>query len=221
MNPWPLFAATIYQTLRIASGSRVEVVDEGGLAALRGVDPIVVVANHQSHADTPLIAAAMPRERRPLLRYVASARRFSRAATGAPARERVERWFLHGMAVHAYGALLVGEEHVGPLAIGAMARLLDEGKTVVVFPEGTRSRTGALGPLRPGAAIVALEAKVRVVPIRIDGAERALPRSAWHVRRGSRIRVRLRAPIVPAPSDDHESLTRRIEQAIAPAESAA
>jgi 1-acyl-sn-glycerol-3-phosphate acyltransferase len=66
--------------------------------------------------------------------------------------------------------------------IGAMRtvlRLLGEGKAVVMFPEGTRSPDGRLQEARAGIGMIVARAGVPVVPMRIWGTERALPRGAW------------------------------------------
>ncbi|NBQ14631.1 MAG: 1-acyl-sn-glycerol-3-phosphate acyltransferase [Proteobacteria bacterium] len=204
MNAWPSFAAALYHGLHVVTAARVRSIDEGGMAALAGNRPVIIVANHQSHADTPVIAMNVPRERRTRLRFLASAARFGGPARARGIRDRAERWFLHGMAVHAYGAILVGDEHIG---LGAV---------MVIFPEGTRSRDGSLGSLRPGAAIAALESGAPLVPMRLDGTGDALPKSVRRVRWRPTVTVRVRAPIVPAPGESPEALTARIAIALRP-----
>ena len=113
MNAWSSFAAALYHGLHVATAARVRCIDEGGVEALRGTRPVIIVANHQSHADTPVISMNVPRERRRQLRFLASAARFGGPARAVGIRDRAERWFLHGMAMHAYGAILVGDEHIG------------------------------------------------------------------------------------------------------------
>ena len=65
--------------------------------------------------------------------------------------------------------------------IGAMRtvlRMLGEGKAVLMFPEGTRSKDGELQEARAGIGMVAAHARVPILPVRIFGTERALPRGA-------------------------------------------
>ena len=113
MNAWPLIASSIYHGLRIGTLSSVRAIDEGGLAMLASLAPVVVAANHQSHADTAVLFSLLPRPCRARVRFVASSVRFARARPGAPIGERVERWLLHGLAVHAYQAILVGGDANG------------------------------------------------------------------------------------------------------------
>jgi 1-acyl-sn-glycerol-3-phosphate acyltransferase len=216
VNVWPTFAAALYHGLHVVTAARVRSIDEGGMAALAGNRPVIIVANHQSHADTPIIAMNVPRERRTHLRFLASAARFGGPARARGIRDRAERWFLHGMAVHAYGAILVGDEHVGLGAVGVMVEAIAAGATMVIFPEGTRSRDGSLGSLRPGAAIAALESGAPLVPMRIDGTGDALPKSVRRVRWRPTVTVRVRAPITAVPGESPEALTVRIAAALRP-----
>lgn len=221
MNPWRAAGALLYHGLRVASRADLRVIDEGGAGLLRGTRPLLIAANHRSHGDTPAIAMNVPPERRPHLRFLASAARFGRAAAGAGVTQRVERWAMHGLAVHGYGAILVGGEYVGLSAVAAMVEALEAGSTVVVYPEGTRDASGALGTLRPGVVIAAVQAGVPIVPIRLDGVSEALPKSARWVRSGVRITLRVRAPIVPAPGEAPDVLLARLEAALQPAKGGA
>jgi len=216
VNAWSSFAAALYHGLHVATAARVHCIDEGGMSALAGTRPLIIVANHQSHADTPVISMNVPRERRRKLRFLASAARFGGPARAVGIRDRAERWFLHGMAMHAYGAILVGDEHIGLGAVGVMVEAIDAVATVVIFPEGTRSRDGSLGSLRPGAAIAALDSGVPLVPIRLDGTGNALPKSVRRVRWRPEVTLRFRAPIVPAPGEGPEALTARVAVALRP-----
>lgn len=221
MNAWRAAGAALYHGLRVASRADVRVLDEGGAAALAGARPLLIAANHRSHGDTPAIAMNVPPERRPHLRFLASQARFGRAAPGAGLRERAERWALHGLAVHGYGAILVGGEYVGLSAVAVMVEALEAGSTVVVYPEGTRDAGGALGTLRPGVAIAAVQAGVPIVPVRLDGVAEALPKGARWVRAGVRVTLRVRAPIVPAPGEGPEQVLARLRTALQPAGGAA
>jgi 1-acyl-sn-glycerol-3-phosphate acyltransferase len=86
-------------------------------------------------------------------------------------------------------------------AMRTVLRLLGEGKAVVMFPEGTRSPTGQLQEARAGIGMMVAKAGVPVVPMRIWGTERALPRGA-SVPRPARVTVVFGEPFrYPVPAD--------------------
>jgi 1-acyl-sn-glycerol-3-phosphate acyltransferase len=216
MNMWPLAARGLYLGLRTVTLSSVRTIDEGGGKCLAEGSAVVIAANHQSHADTAVLHASLPRSCRARVRFVASAVRFQRAERGAPMREVLERWLLHGLAVHAYGSVLVGGEESGLRSIDTLSRLLQDRAAIAMYPEGTRSRDGSLGRLRPGVAMLALATGCSVVPVRIDGTRDALPKSTRFPKFGNRVTVRLRMPLVAKPAETHASFLERVAASLAP-----
>jgi 1-acyl-sn-glycerol-3-phosphate acyltransferase len=75
-------------------------------------------------------------------------------------------------------------------AIARAVAALKSGSTFIIFPEGTRSRTGELGPFKKGAFVVAIEAGSRIVPLAVSGASALLPPDQFVIRRGT-VRVRV------------------------------
>ncbi|HVO82844.1 MAG TPA: AMP-binding protein [Syntrophobacteria bacterium] len=78
-----------------------------------------------------------------------------------------------------------------------LAEVLKRGKNVVIFPEGTRTRTGAVGTFKKAFAILSRELDVPVVPVSIRGAFAALPRGSFLPRPWKRIRITFHRPILP------------------------
>ena len=70
------------------------------------------------------------------------------------------------------------------------------GISVVVFPEGTRSRDGTLLPFKRGGFLLALKSRTPIVPVTINGTGKLLARGEWRVRPGA-INVTIGAPIAP------------------------
>jgi 1-acyl-sn-glycerol-3-phosphate acyltransferase len=132
--------------------------------------PFVVVSNHTSHLDTPLIYGALPRR---LARYVAA---------GAAADYFFDVWWRKGLTALFFNAFPV--DRVGLRGRKGLATsLLDDEVPLLLFPEGTRSRTGDMGTFKPGAAALCISRDVPCLPVAILGATEAMPYGAkWPVR---------------------------------------
>ena len=74
------------------------------------------------------------------------------------------------------------------------AKTIRQGTSVMIFPEGTRSRDGVLLPFKKGGFVMAVDAKVPIVPISITGTHDIMPKGRLLIRRGD-VRVKLQAPI--------------------------
>lgn len=139
--------------------------------------PMVLVANHTSHADTAALLAALPPDRRPVL---------------AAAEDY---WFtspLRRVVVTALvGALPVSRSGEGGYAAlrEAAAPVIAGGGTVVIYPEGTRGQPDApVGPFRSGALRLAADLGVPLVPVGISGTGRVLPKHGRLRPEGVRLR---------------------------------
>ena len=157
--------------------------------------PVVFVANHSSHLDTPTILRAMPRKWRARTAVAAAADYFYKS-----------RWRANGVAL-LFNTVPLGRTG-GGLGNGAtdhVDRLIDEGWNLVMFPEGTRSRDGAIGKVHSGAAVIAANHDVDIVPIYVSGTHEAMPPGQnWPQRlpgrffsRRHRVEVRFGDPISP------------------------
>jgi len=123
---------------------------------------VILAANHRSFLDPFLIGACVPRP----IYFVAKEELF---------KNPLIAWFLNCMGAFPVRRGASDEESV----LTARA-LLDRGQAVVIFPEGTRIRTGSLAKPRRGVGRLALESGKPVVPIAITGSERA--RRGWRIR---------------------------------------
>ena len=132
------------------------------LAALRG--PVILVANHASHMDTPVILSALPRRLRKRTVVAAAADYFYRNRLSA---SLVSLIFNTTPIDRQGGGLSKNGGHLDTL--------LDEGWNLLLYPEGTRSRTGIPGRVRRGAAVLAAAHDLKIVPIRVTGTREAMP----------------------------------------------
>jgi 1-acyl-sn-glycerol-3-phosphate acyltransferase len=152
-----------------------------GLAA-----PVIFVANHASHMDTPMILRSLPGRLRRRTVVAAAADYFYRSRPRA-------------LAVSLAFNTVPTPRDGGGLTPGSTLpaeRLLDEGWSLLLFAEGTRSRDGTVGRLRAGAAVLAADHDVPIVPIHVSGTRAAMPAGQrWPRRRPPRGRGTRRHPV--------------------------
>ena len=141
----------------------------GGLAA-----PCVVVSNHQSLADIPLLSH-LPWE----MKWVAKRSLFRLPAIG---------WM---MRMAGDIPLERTDARSGARSLMRAARYLRQGCPVMFFPEGTRSRDGGVGRFHEGAFRLALRERVDVLPVAVDGSHACLPKHSWLFGAARTIRVRV------------------------------
>ena len=156
-----------------------------GLDVLSRIEgPVIFVANHASHLDTPLILLSLPDKWR------------RRTAVAAAADYFFDTWW------RAVGSAMVFNTFPIDRRGGTMATtpgdLLDEGWSLVIYPEGTRSKDGWVGRFQLGAAYLATRYGVPVVPIAHRGTFAAMPRGQnWPSRGRRQLTLRFGEPIVP------------------------
>lgn len=177
---------------RCAGG--LEVSYRGGSAdALSG--PAVIVANHNSHADTAALIAALPARLRPT--FVAAADYWDDVAWRRRVAAAAVRTLPVSRSGGGYSALL---ESVAPV--------LREGRVVVIYPEGSRGTDEEMGPWRAGALRLARDCGVPIVPVAIHGT-RAVFGPHQPLRRG-RVRLVVGAPVDPHAADLDEIRSRLV-----------
>jgi 1-acyl-sn-glycerol-3-phosphate acyltransferase len=135
------------------SGVRVNV---AGLERLDASRSYVFAANHQSIYDIPIVFACLPFQ----LRIIS--------------KESLGRIPFIGWHLLRAGHVLVDRSNPGAGVVKKMARLVDAGHSLIVFPEGTRSLDGAIGRFKGGSFVIALQSALPVVPITITGSRHVM-----------------------------------------------
>jgi 1-acyl-sn-glycerol-3-phosphate acyltransferase len=138
----------------------------------------LVLANHQSHLDPVFVGMAFNRR----LSYLARDSLF-----GFPPF----RWLINSL-----DAIPIDREGLGLSGLKETLRRLKRGELVLMFPEGTRTPDGDLQPFRPGFCAVARRAGVPLLPVAVDGAFAAWPRTRRFPRPAA-VRVCLAPPLLP------------------------
>jgi len=153
----------------------------------------LLLANHQSMIDSFLIGLAAWYPRAILKPYLLP---WSPAAV-----ENFFRGWLLGWLSYNWRCIPVREGRRDPRALRRLSEVLPRG-VVILYPEGTRTRDGSVGPGKTGAGIVALTTRARVIPVAIDGMREVLPIGRRVPRVGKRITVTFGPPVEYAPAAD-------------------
>ncbi|CAN5647641.1 hypothetical protein BH18ACT15_BH18ACT15_13800 [soil metagenome] len=170
--------------------------------------PVIFASNHQSHMDTPTILKSMPGPWRRKTAALAAADYFFRNRLVATL---VSLSFATVPIERKGGRAKENNERI--------ERLLKESWNLLIYPEGTRSRSGEPGVLRSGVAAMALEHAVPIVPIHVAGTHDAMPVGrVWPKKHP--VTVSFAAPIEPSPADDRRSLMAQLTEAMAQMRSA-
>jgi 1-acyl-sn-glycerol-3-phosphate acyltransferase len=153
--------------LRLWHSLRIE-----GLEYLPAQPPFVIVANHASHLDVLVLAAALPRKHRDRIFPIAAGEVFF----DTPMTSSFSALMLNALPMWRKKC---GSHHMQQLR----DRLVDEPCAYILFPEGTRSRDGAMAPFKAGLGMLVAETNVPVIPSYLDGCHDAMPPNARFPRR--------------------------------------
>lgn len=158
----PLWQILLYRICRKLCAIGVRTVYRLDVRGLENIPPkggLLLVANHQSHLDPPLLGVALGQ------RNMASL-----ARTGLFSN-RLFGWLLRGL-----GAIPIKQDQGDTAAIRAAIAELKRGRVVLIFPEGSRSPDGAMHPFKRGTWLLLSRAECDVLPAAVEGAFDAWPR---------------------------------------------
>ena len=168
-------ARTWAKVLLAISNVQVRVI---GTEYVDGETPQIFMSNHQSVFDILIILAFLPGQ----FRWIA--------------KKELFRIPVFGRAMKNAGYIEIDRQHHQRALqnLAEAARKIREGKSVMSFPEGTRSKDGSVKPFKKGMFHLAMEAGVPIVPITIIGADEIMPKRSLKVNPG-RITMIIDAPI--------------------------
>ena len=180
----------------------------GGKITVHGAENLpeegvaLYVANHQSYIDIPVLMSVIARP------------------IGFVAKEEIgkipffKKWIVHMKCV----LIARGDARKALTAILQTAKLLQQGHSMVLYPEGTRSVDGTLGEFKAGSLKAAQKGKVMIVPVAIDGARDIMPRGSFFMYRKN-VTVTVLPPILAeqVQAMDSKELAAMVKSQIAQA----
>lgn len=180
-----------------------------GVERLSGAQPpVIFAANHSSHLDAPTILRALPRRWRRRTAVAAAADYFYKTRAVGNAFALV---FNTVPLARSGGGL-------GKNSTSHVDKLIEDRWSLLMFPEGTRSRDGRIGKLRTGAAVIAAHHDIPIVPIYVRGTYDAMPPGqTWprripgrFVSRRHRVDVYFGDPVRPAEMRSRDEIMERV-----------
>ncbi len=196
-SDWAHLCGRLWGNLNLwAAGVTVEV---HGNENLDPQKPVVYAANHQSWFDIFAILGKLPVQ----FRWLAKEELFRIPIFG------------HAMRLIGYVPIDRSDRKKAFQSLEEASRRVREGTSIVIFPEGTRSRDGVLQPFKKGGIVLAIQSGQPIVPIALSGSYKILPKGARLVRPG-RLRMTICEPIETASTtmEDRDRVIEKVREAI-------
>ncbi|MGH2633717.1 MAG: 1-acyl-sn-glycerol-3-phosphate acyltransferase [Tepidiformaceae bacterium] len=194
-----LMTGLVFPLLRI--GYTVEMRGRGNF---RDIDePCLIVSNHNMHLDQSMLLRTMPQGFR------------QRVAIAAAASDIFGNRFRGFVASLLGNAFPFAKEGSGVReSLEYVAKMLDEGWNVLIFPEGKLTVAGPMQPFKSGTGLLAVETGVAVLPMRIDILRPGFYEGKWLPHPRARVRVSIGEPLRFDPGTPYAEATERLERAV-------
>jgi len=163
------------KNLLTAGGTKVTV---KGLANIDPAKHYIYMPNHKSNFDIPVLQAYLPVQ----FRWLAKAELFNIPVFG------------YAMQRAGYVEIDRSNRAAAIASLDRTANIIKAGMSVIIFPEGTRSRDNTIRPFKKGGFVVAVDTGVPIVPVIIRGTREIMPKNRIQVKPG-RVVIEIKAPV--------------------------
>jgi|GEM_PF-674350 len=173
------YRTTIRMILKLGFNLKIK-----GLENIPKKGPFLIAPNHCGHLDSPTVMCSLPRR----VAYRTSVLIFKRFRS-TPFRKSFADYFLKGVPIDRTDDFIPG--------LQVSSKILRQGYSLIVYPEGTRSVTGELQDFKIGIGVMAYELDVPILPVYIKGSFKAMPKGSSFPRLFNKLRIRFGKPISP------------------------
>lgn len=150
--------------------------------------PFVVISNHQSFVDIPLLLGYFPK------------------SIGFVAKKEIRNWLIFNFWMDRAQCVFLDRKNP-KRALSSMKeamKSIKNGNSIVIFPEGTRSSEGEVGEFKKGSFKLATSTKVPIVPVAIDGTFDVMNKNKFYIKKGHKVRIIVGRSYVTAEMDREE-----------------
>ncbi len=170
--------------------------------------PFILASNHTGHADTHCILRVLPAD---------IAKRTAVAAAydyfGTTKRISLKRSLIQFCSTAGWNAFGFDRRDQSIRSVKTSARLLRNDWCLLMYPEGTRSRSGRMARFKPGVSVISRLSRCPVVPTAVIGGGDLFPRGKWFPRHAV-VEIRFGEPMYARKGQSHEEFTAEVEQAV-------
>lgn len=163
-----IMARTIWSPgMFFIAGAKLEVLGKENFD-IENPNPVIIVANHTSYMDIPIVCRSIPVN----LHFTA--------------KSQIKRMPVFGIYMRATGMIFIdrSDKKKAIESINEAAKLIREGKNVIIYPEGKRSTTGQVAQFKKGAFHLAVKSGADIVPLAIEGAAGVWPKVPFKIMPG-------------------------------------
>ncbi|MCR5820413.1 MAG: AMP-binding protein [Bacteroidaceae bacterium] len=189
----PMFAKLSYLFFKIYNRLEIK-----GIENICANGPVIIAPNHQSFLDGPLVSCGMPIE-------------VIRKSYFYATEDHVQGALRKAFANHS-NIILMERSNLRD-SILKLAEVIKQGKNIIIFPEGSRTRNGKLTDFKKTFAILSSELQVPIVPVCIKGAFEALPRSKSFIS-PHKISVEFLSPFIPESTLSYDEIAEQVKKII-------